>query len=79
MGNPGTRAAVRELKRLVAQLENGDLDMADLSVMCPPQVTAQGHAKPLPVLIVHLVAWQSHYGNWRAEKEVTGNGQKEAS
>ena len=76
MGNQGARAVARELRRLAARLDNGEFDQAELSAMCPPQVTAQGHARPLPVLIVHVVAWQSRFGNWRTEKEVS-NGQKE--
>ena len=72
MGNQSARAVARELRRLAARLDNGEFDQAELSAMCPPQVTAQGHARPLPVLIVHVVAWQSRFGNWRSEGEMNG-------
>lgn len=49
--------AARTLRELARRLEAGEYDRVEITQMCPMQ--NRDGVWPLPVLIVHMVAWRS--------------------
>ncbi len=52
------RFAANSLRAIARRLEDGEFDMVDLAQMCPTVLDGR-HGKPLPVLIVNMVAWKA--------------------
>jgi len=63
------RFAARSLRILANRLDSGEFDMVDLSQMCPTVMDGR-HGRPLPVLVVNMVAWRAtnEKGDTKAEE-----------
>ena len=64
------RVAARSLRKLATRLDNGEFDRVDLSQMCP-MVTDGRYERPLPMLVVNMVAWKAK--EERDRDETKGN------
>jgi len=62
------RFAANSLRAIARRLEGGEYDIVDMAQMCPTVLDGR-HGRPLPVLIVNMVAWKAIEEHEHAETE----------